>query len=134
MSAAWNALFNGSLVADPVISYLIVSSIRILLAINALWLLRALVRYGQVAVLGPLNVANLLYTVRWWLALQWRVERLLKGGAACLAAALVGQVVAGVAGKLAAVTPATLLTQLGLLLMFVGMARFFNSRARQLDH
>lgn len=134
LARAWNAVYNGSIIADPHVSYLVMSVARILIAWTALLLLRSLSRYVSAALPTPHTLENAAYWLRWWLWLRLREFALLKVGAVSVAVLLLLQIPAGVASPLASTTPYLLLIYAGWILALIGMTQLLNHLTHKVTH
>ncbi|OWL96514.1 hypothetical protein CBQ26_09055 [Deinococcus indicus] len=132
LAQAWNAAYNGPIITDPVLGYIVTSVLRVLLAWSALVMLAALQRYLRVAFPPPHTPSNVAYWLRWWLWLRLREFPDLKVGAALSALLLVLQVPAGVGGALAGASPYLLLVYPAFTVLLIGLARFVNTLTTRL--
>lgn len=126
LAAHWDALYNGPLLRDATLSYILISSLRLLIAWSALLTLRALRRYLAVAVPPPYTPSNLVYWLRWWFWLRLREFPLLKFGVAVTALVLVLQIPAGEAGSRNMLTPASVLFSVAQFALLAGLTQFLN--------
>ncbi|GGO24681.1 hypothetical protein [Deinococcus humi] len=134
LAAWWNTVYNGTLIHDPNLSYIVVSVLRLLIAWAAWRFLSALGRYLRVAFPRPHTPPNIVHWVRWWLWLRLQEFGLFKIGVAMLAVLLALQIPAGVAGTLAGASAYLLLAYPAMLAMLVGGAQLFNRLTQQIQH
>ena len=130
----WDSVYNAVVIHDQVIGYLVVSAARILIALAAWQLLKALARYVQVAFPPPHTFDNALYWLRWWFWLRLREFGLLKVGAFLVALLLVLQIPAGITGGLAQATLYLLLIYPAQFAMLLGMAQLLNHLTDRIQH
>lgn len=133
-AAWWDAVYNGTLIHDPILSYILVSGLRLLVAWAAWLFLRAVARWLIVALPRPHTADNIAYWLRWWLWLRLREFGLFKVGVFGLAVLLTLQIPAGVAGALAGASAYLLLAYPMLMAIFIGGAQIFNWLTRQITH
>lgn len=123
----WNAIYNGLVIRDPVLGYIVTSVLRVLLAWAALVMLVALMRYLRAAFPPPHTPSNLAYWLRWWLWLRLREFPALKIGVASSALLLLLQLPAGVGGALAGASLYLVLVYPAFTLMLIGVAHLLNT-------
>ncbi|GBF05833.1 hypothetical protein DAERI_060093 [Deinococcus aerius] len=134
LAARWDAALNGALLQDAQVGYLLLTTLRVLVAWAAWRALQALGRWLAVALPPPRTPANVLYWARWWVWLRLREYAPLKVGVTASAVLLVLQIPAGVRGVRNVLTPASLGFSLALLLLLIGLAQLLNSLARRIAH
>lgn len=134
LSAHWDAFYNGAILQDAQLGYILLSILRVLVAWAAWRALQALGRWLAVALPPPHTPANVVYWLRWWVWLRLREYAPLKVGVAASAALLVLQIPAGVRGVRNVLTPASLGFSLALLLLLIGLAQLLNHLARRIPH
>ena len=132
LSHRWDAIYNGLLIADPVLGYIIISSLRVLIGVAALLFLRSLLRYLALALPRPHTPVNAAYWLRWWLWLRLREFGVFKVAVFALALLLLLQIPAGSSGALAGASLYLLLAYAALIGVFVGGSQLFNRLARQI--
>ena len=126
LAARWDSIYNGVVVHDATLGYLLVSVERILIAYAAWRLLQALARYIGLAFPPPHTASNAMYWLRWWLWLRLREFPLLKLGVGLTALLLVLQIPAGVNGKINVATLYLLLIYPAWFALLVGMTQLLH--------
>lgn len=134
LARRWNAIYNGAVIADDHLGYLVMSVERILIAWCAVLLLRSLARYISAALPEPHTVDNVAYWLRWWLWLRLREFPLLKLGAAGVAVLLLLQIPAGAGGALSDATLYLLLIYPTWIAALVGMTQLLNHLTYKITH
>lgn len=134
LAAQWDAVYNGAVIANDQLSYLILSVERILIAWAAVLMLRSLSRYIAAAFPPPHTPANAVYWLRWWLWLRLREFPLLKLGAVGVAVLLLLQIPAGAGGALSDATLYLLLIYPTWIAALVGMTQLLNHLTLKITH
>jgi len=118
------ALLYTPLIADPGLSYLVISFDRVVLAVLALHMVVRLAQSAAVLLPPPLVPGNIAYWLRWWWLLLSREHRSLKLGGFLIALMFVLAVLAGQAGSLTTINLYFLVLQVGLGLILFGIIRW----------
>lgn len=133
LAAHWDALYNGPLITDPVLGYILLSVERLLIGWAAWLMLRALGRYLAAAFPPPHTLDNIVYWLRWWTWLRLREFPALKIGVVVVALLLVLQIPAGVSGTLNRASPYLLAIYPGMFLLLVGLTQLLNTLRHRLE-
>ncbi len=130
----WDLIYNGVVIHDPHMGYIVVSVQRILIAYAAWMMLKALARYIALAFPPPLTPENAVYWLRWWLWLRLREFPLLKLGAAATALLPVLQIPTGLGGKINAATLYFLLIYPAMFALLVGVTQLLHHLSDKIQH
>ena len=112
------------LIADPGLSFLVISFDRVLLAVLALHMVYRLTQSAAVLLPPPFVPGNIFYWLRWWWLLLNREHRSFKLGGFLIALMFVLSVFAGQAGDLSTINVYFLVLHIGLGLILFGILRW----------
>ncbi len=130
----WNRVYNGVVIENQTIGYLLLSFERLMIGVAAWFMLRSLARYIALAFPPPHTAANAVYWLRWWFWLRLRDFGLLKIGAAAVAVLLILQIPTGAGGDLARASVYLLLIYPALYALMIGTAQLLHALSNRIEH